>query len=149
MPNLPSQLTWALTQRNSCFVTKRDQSQFSRHPQNLANLNTYKYSGLANNKAVGVNVADKAGDEDFDQITLTVKTKKGSSATALRRNPGRSAKIIKKATSGSYYRRDLSRAALARFTRLQKSLNAKASGVVKTTRSKTRFGGRKLKKSRN
>ena len=65
-------LVWQLLRTNSSFLVKRGQTkrdggiQFSREPGNILNLNSFKYSGLANNNTInlsagadGVNVALK------------------------------------------------------------------------------------------
>ena len=51
-------LVWHLLRDNNCFLHKRGRTtrngavQFSSEPGNLMNVNTFKYSGLANSKAI-------------------------------------------------------------------------------------------------
>ena len=65
-------LVWQLTKDNNAFLMKRERSHrsgqvmFTKDPKNLMSVNTFKYSGLVNSKAVGINVSDK-------NIVLTVK----------------------------------------------------------------------------
>jgi large subunit ribosomal protein L28e len=65
-------LVWELVKNNNAFLVKRNRTsrdgavQFSSEPGNLLNVNSFKYSGLANSKAVDVSVKDKA-------ITLKLK----------------------------------------------------------------------------
>ncbi len=67
-------LVWQLVKDNNAFLVKRGRTsrdgavQFSRETGNLLGVNSFKYSGLANSKAVGLTVKDKA-------ITLTLKVK--------------------------------------------------------------------------
>jgi large subunit ribosomal protein L28e len=49
---MSSDLVWAIVRNNNSFLVKRAGAQFSTEPNNLANLNTYKYSGLANAKVL-------------------------------------------------------------------------------------------------
>lgn len=129
MPHLPNQLTWALT-KNSSFVVKRGHAgnQFNR--DSLTGDNSFVSSGIANKQSVGLSVEKKGNGE---QVVLTIRTKSNKGVKSvkvpLRNDPRRSARIIKKATSGNFYRSDLTRAALARYTRLQKSTTRKARGV--------------------
>ena len=53
-------LQWLLVRNNSSFLVKKNGATFTSEPNNLTQLNTFKYSGLANSKTVGVAV-NKAG----------------------------------------------------------------------------------------
>lgn len=65
-------LVWQLIKNNNAFLVKRERSnrsgavQFSKEPANLLNVNSFKYSGIANSKAIGINSVDKS-------ITMTLK----------------------------------------------------------------------------
>ena len=50
MANVPGQLVWEIVKKNSCFLVKEFGNgsagvQFSKEPNNLYNLNSYKHSG--------------------------------------------------------------------------------------------------------
>ena len=50
MTTVPGQLIWEIVKRNNCFLVKEFGNgnagvQFSKEPNNLYNLNSYKYSG--------------------------------------------------------------------------------------------------------
>ena len=59
MTSLPASQAWLYVRNNSSFLVKRNGVQFSREPGNLTQLNTYKSSGLCNDKAIDINL-----DED-------------------------------------------------------------------------------------
>ena len=132
-PVLPPQLVWSLVRKQNRFLVKRDRAQFSAEPGNLTNTSNYRSSGIANAKAVDVTTAT-AGEGE--KVVLTYKAKKSckpASATVripLRNDPRRSARLVRQATSGTYYRADLKQDALARYSRQQKALNRKKAGVV-------------------
>ena len=81
--NLASdQLLWHATRKHNSFVVKRKtggkKAYFSRHPSNLMNLHSYKFSGIAQSKTVGVNspvvVTEKVEEqEDKKKVVLSVK----------------------------------------------------------------------------
>merc|ERR1712070_1084010 len=89
-------LVWQLVRNNSSFIHKRrcgsNKVLFNSEPNNLTNLNRFKDSGLANAKAISL-VADEKGV----------------------------AMAITKSTRDSFYRSDLSDAALARWYKIWKS----------------------------
>ncbi|KAF9026255.1 60S ribosomal protein L28 [Haplosporangium bisporale] len=47
---MSADLTWLLIKNNNSFLIKRSGVQFSAEAGNLLNKNSFKYSGLANNK---------------------------------------------------------------------------------------------------
>lgn len=57
---MSSALIWHLVRDNNSFLVKRGRTsragsvQFSSEPGNVLSVNTYKYSGLANEKTVDV-----------------------------------------------------------------------------------------------
>ncbi|DAZ96926.1 TPA: hypothetical protein N0F65_012029 [Lagenidium giganteum] len=111
-------LTWLLTKNTSSFLVKRNGNEFTSEKFNLKNLNCRKYSGLASGKAVDISLANK-------KVTLTTKIAKAvrkpakaENAVPLRKGARGSANTIRANISRNYYRRDLKRAALARWSRL-------------------------------
>merc|ERR1712046_409086 len=54
---MSQQVVWSIVRQNHAFLVKSRKSggvQFSKHPGNLKNKNTLKYSGIANNNAVSI-----------------------------------------------------------------------------------------------
>ena len=63
-------LVWHLIRDNNSFLVKRERTsrrgavQFSSEPGNLLNVNSFKYSGVANNATIDISSSD-----------LTIKSK--------------------------------------------------------------------------
>jgi large subunit ribosomal protein L28e len=63
---MSSSLVWHLIRDNNSFLIKRGRTnrggsvQFSSEPGNLLNVNTFKYSGIANNNVIVVDKDAKA-----------------------------------------------------------------------------------------
>ena len=55
---MSSDLQWLLVKDSNSFLVKRNGVQFSSEPGNLANLNSFKYSGIVNAKTVGLTTKD-------------------------------------------------------------------------------------------
>ncbi|KAA8491874.1 60S ribosomal protein L28 [Porphyridium purpureum] len=67
-------LVWQLVRKNNCFMKKRGKFTFSAERANAAKQHTFQASGLANQKAVGVELdANK-------NVVMIVKSKKESNA---------------------------------------------------------------------
>merc|ERR1739845_9575 len=50
-------IVWGITRNNHAYLLKSRKNggvQFDKHPSNLKNKNTLKYSGLANSKAISI-----------------------------------------------------------------------------------------------
>lgn len=111
-------LTWLLTKNTSSFVVKRNGNEFSTEKFNLKNVNSRKYSGLASGKAVDISLNDK-------KITLTTKIAKAArkpvkaeNVVPLRKGARGGANTIRANISRNFYRRDLKKAALAKWSQL-------------------------------
>lgn len=111
-------LTWLLTKNTSSFLVKRNGNEFAREKFNLMNRNCRKYSGLASTKAVDISLEDK-------KVTLTTKIEKAykkpvkaENLVPLRKGARGGANTIRANISRNYYRRDLKKAALAKWSRL-------------------------------
>ncbi|KAJ1476545.1 ribosomal protein L28e [Baffinella frigidus] len=136
--NCSPDLLWMLVRKNNAFMVKKDMGriQFSKEPYNLTNQNSFKFSGLCNSKAADIQGAENG-------VVLGIKSQKGKNSPAklykttkcardFTRDFRRVAKCIKN-TVGGYYRPDLSRAALTRWTKFHRSLKITAAkkGVAK------------------
>ena len=140
MVSCPDSLVWELTKRNSSFIKKRNgktkrtgKVEFSTEKGNLASLNRFKYSGLANSKVFNVVCTDD------NKATLIIKNA-GKSATQPNKSTAdiplnksdyhKVAKTIKNTTDANYYRKDLSSDALAKWYKIYTG-NKRANGVKK------------------
>ncbi|KAF3943003.1 hypothetical protein CMV_030401 [Castanea mollissima] len=150
MATVPGQLIWEMVKKNNCFLVKefgrgKAGVQFSKEPNNLFNLNSYKFSGLANRKTVTI----QPGGKDLSVVLGTTKTKKQNKPAALlhksvmRKEFPRMAKAVTNQVSDNYYRPDLKKAALARLSAVHRSLKVTKSGPKKKNRQAVRIPGRK------
>jgi large subunit ribosomal protein L28e len=68
-------LVWMLIKNNNAFLQKRGRTarsgavQFSSERGNLMNVNSFKYSGLANSKAIDISIG--AGGITLSQKVMT------------------------------------------------------------------------------
>ncbi|XP_017979455.1 PREDICTED: 60S ribosomal protein L28-1 isoform X2 [Theobroma cacao] len=84
MATVPGQLIWEIVKKNNSFLVKQfgrgtASVQFSKEPNNLYNLNSYKHSGLANKKTVTI----QSGGKDQSVLLATTKTKKQNKPSSL------------------------------------------------------------------
>ena len=119
---MSADLQWELIKKSNRFLVKRDGSQFSSEPYNLKNINSYKFSGLANPRALDVSVS-----KDGKSVQLSMK-KTGNGAVrkpktapvqlALKKGVHHgvnySSELVRHVTERASYRADLSRVAIAR-----------------------------------
>ncbi|KAL9304400.1 hypothetical protein ACSQ67_021663 [Phaseolus vulgaris] len=178
MATVPGQLVWEIVKKNNSFLVKQfgrgtQSVEFSRESNNLYNLNSYKFSGLANKKTVTVQPVGK----DLSVLLATTKTKKQNKPAALlhksvmKKEFRRMAKAVENqipcafigdcvvlfvkytfldscqqdsaAVANNYYRPDLKKAALARLSVVHRSLKVAKSGVKKRNRQALKISGRK------
>merc|ERR1712166_1547569 len=137
-------LQWMLLKNNSSFLVKGTNGvTFSAEPNNLMNLNTYKFSGLANKKTVGV-ALDKDGKIEvaFKKNKDSIARKPASSYARnalnkhMRNKTCKAAESLTTLTSGHYYRADLTKYAVARYHRLYKSLKVDPAADKKQQRKR-------------
>ncbi|CAM9668813.1 unnamed protein product [Chrysoparadoxa australica] len=139
--NTSDEHVWAIVGRSSCFQVKRNGKTrrsgavtMSSHPLNLMNVSSFKYSGLANSKAVGVTEAKDAEGHGCAMLSLK-SSKKGKTPaksvgrSLLKKNHKAGAAAIRAQTAGSFYREDLTSAALARWSRVNRAVRTK-KGVL-------------------
>merc|ERR1712205_182992 len=135
MANCSPDVVWSIVRDTSCHLQKRPVSRrtgmgkagahMTLEPNNLTGVNSFKYSGLANVKTVGiVPAADNKG------IVLTTKSKKSDRArkpaklfnkVTLTKTFRKVAKTLMAETSGNFYRADLANAALAKWSVIHRS----------------------------
>lgn len=125
----------------SCFIVKKNGANFTSEPNNLTQLNTYKYSGLANAKTVGVSVNKGGKVEVAVKKNASKVARKPASSYArnqlskhMVKKSCRAAESLRNATAGQFYRGDLADAAVARYHALYKSLKVDPSADKKQKR---------------
>ncbi|RUS20776.1 ribosomal protein L28e [Endogone sp. FLAS-F59071] len=128
-------LVWSLVKDNNAYLVKRPGVQFSSEPGNLTNLNTYKYSGLANNKTVGI-VAAPSG-KGIELITKKQKlsahnVNKRVNKITITKGSRRTALSVANIISRDGYRPDLRKSALARVSAVLASQKPVKVQVKKT-----------------
>ncbi|KAL3632901.1 Large ribosomal subunit protein eL28y [Castilleja foliolosa] len=140
MATVPGQLIWEIVKKNNSFLVKQFGNgtasiRFSKEPNNLCNLHSYKHSGLANKKTVSIQPG-----KDQSVLFSTTKTKKQNKPSGLlhrsllKKEFSRMAKTVSNQVADNYYRPDLKKAALARLSVVNKSLKVAKSGVKKKNR---------------
>ncbi|XP_039070375.1 60S ribosomal protein L28-1-like isoform X1 [Hibiscus syriacus] len=150
MATVPGQLIWEVVKKNNCFLVKQFGRgtagvRFSKEPNNLYNLNSYKHSGLANKKTVTI----QPGGKDQSVLLATTKTKKQNKPSSLlhksvmKKEFPTMVKAVKNQVTDNYYRPDLTKAALARLSAVHRSLKVAKSGVKKRNRQALKISGRK------
>uniref|UniRef100_A0A2P2LY17 Uncharacterized protein MANES_04G137300 n=1 Tax=Rhizophora mucronata TaxID=61149 RepID=A0A2P2LY17_RHIMU len=150
MSTVPGQLVWEIVKRNNSFLVKQfgrgtASVCFSKEPNNIYNLNSYKHTGLANKKTVTI----QPGGKDLSVVLATTKTKKQNKPAALlhksvmNKEFRRMAKAVENQVGDNYYRPDLKKAALARLSVVHRSLKVGKSGVRKRNRQAQKILGRK------
>ena len=145
-------LVWHLIRDNNSFLHKRGRTarsgsvQFSCEAGNLLNVNTFKYSGLANSKTVDLKFA--TDDKKRGRVVLTKKnTKKAnhpakaSAVTPFTKHTAHCQKSVAATATSKYYRADLASAATSRLNKLKKIVKIHA-GLAKGGRSTGRSSSR-------
>ncbi|EDW58289.1 large ribosomal subunit protein eL28 [Drosophila virilis] len=138
-----SHLNWLIIRNNNAFLLKkRDvKKPFSTEPSNLANVSSFRYSGIVHKKTLGVvPAADKKG---FTAVLKKGKYGQRPAKNTVRVNfksgPRRSLKKLKNLLTGTKYRKDLTQAALRRASavlRSQKPVQVKAKKPVQVSSKK-------------
>ncbi|KAI5868036.1 60S ribosomal protein L28 [Durotheca rogersii] len=124
---VPADLIWEIVRDNNSYLVKRKESggiQFSRDPLNLTNKNSRKYAGFVNNKAIGVQFAEKGGVKIISKKQSAAHQPAKSSITTTHNGGQTTRKIYKSVankTAKSGYRPDLREAAVARVSAVRRS----------------------------
>ena len=106
--NSSPDLIWAVIRNNNTNIVKRNHVIFNREAGNVKNLNTYKYSQLANKRSVTL-------QETTDGVQIAL----GSGAGSVSKKDGRRGGASVQKAVGKY-RPDLQGDAKARFQALKK-----------------------------
>jgi large subunit ribosomal protein L28e len=145
-------LVWSIVRKNNCFVKKQRGNmnkgnhahgfEFSSEPGNLTNINSFKYSGLANAKAIDISL--KASEKFGLKVNYSAKSGKNwnkpNKSFAYNQNLDKGfnkcCKSIVAQGVNTYYRADLKAAALARFTQLNNVVKVQ-NGIKKGAKART------------
>ncbi|SPO49083.1 related to 60S ribosomal protein L28 [Moesziomyces antarcticus] len=142
-------LQWLLVRNNSSFIVKQKGlgRTFSREPRNLVQLHSYKYSGVVNAKAVGIE-ATKSGKG----IVLTTKNSKktpfsikstNNASTIKKGGSRRAAGVVSNVVAKKGYRADLTKVAVVRASALLRSQRGRKQPPARKVRGS---GARKVVK---
>mmetsp|Transcript_4290 Transcript_4290/g.5871 ORF Transcript_4290/g.5871 Transcript_4290/m.5871 type:complete len:151 (-) Transcript_4290:197-649(-) len=139
MVQISDSLAWELVKSNTSFMkkvngrTKRSGSiKFSVEKGNIKSISTYKYSGLANSKTIDISsTADNRGMLSTKTKKAHTQVNKGQAATPLNKDFRRVEHIIKSQALDNYYRPDLTKEALAKWSAVYRA-NRYAKGIKKT-----------------
>ena len=130
-------LIWEIIKDNNSFLKKVNgrskrsgTMRFSVEKNNLRSLSSFKQSGLANAKAVGI-----ACTEDNSAVLTTktaskADTKDASSTIPVKKDFKRAIKTITSQVTDNYYRPDLTSDALAKYSAVYQG-NRRAKGIKK------------------
>jgi large subunit ribosomal protein L28e len=157
-------LQWQLIRNNNSYLVKRDGHIFSAEPSNVTNLHSFKFSGLANNNTVAVNSQQYKSKDGKAAQRIVLTTRRQSSAQSQRLSRGnintvlarnvrahrsRASRVIEAATTRSFYRRDLTRYAIARYHALNRAaaLKSKPAATKLNRRQQAKVAKKKADKT--
>lgn len=144
MVAIPDQLCWELVKGSHAFLNKKNghtkrsgKVSFSTEKGNLKSLNLFKYSGLANSKAVDILIDDENRAQLYTKTASKTATQPKKSKVTARINKDfrRAESVIMKQTVNNFYRRDLKAAALGKYTKVYQA-NRRAKGITKPVLAK-------------
>lgn len=130
-----------IIRNNSAFIVKKRniKKPFSKEPNNVTNLNSFRYNGLIHKKAVGV--VENPDRKGFTVVTKKVKSGNKPAKTLVRRSfkagARRSLFKVKKLLKANHYRTDLSKATLRRASAILRSQRPIKAKKPKAAAAKT------------
>ncbi|KAI8377031.1 ribosomal protein L28e [Choanephora cucurbitarum] len=111
---MSSELVWAIIRNNNSFLVKRPGVQFSSEPSNLTNVNSFKYSGLANYKSVAIIPAARGVRVTTRKAKKQNSPAKSANSVVIAKTRRQTSKAVANLIAKSKYRPDLRAAAVAR-----------------------------------
>ncbi|EIE91918.1 hypothetical protein G6F46_001167 [Rhizopus delemar] len=112
---MSADLVWAIVKNNNSFLVKRQNVQFSSEPSNLLNLNSFKYSGVANYKNAAIIPAARGVRVTLRKANKEQSPAKSANTVIIAKTRRQTAKSVANLIArGNKYRPDLRAAALAR-----------------------------------
>lgn len=144
MVHVPDSLVWELTQKHTSFMRKVNGRtsrsgtiKFSLEKGNVKSLSRFQCSGLANSKAADVVCTSTHGAALITKTRTKAATqpKKSTVTTPVNKYFRRGENIITQQTVANYYRPDLQKALLAKWTKVYQA-NRRAKGITKPVPTK-------------
>eukprot|EP00469_Lotharella_globosa_P019385 CAMPEP_0167817652 /NCGR_PEP_ID=MMETSP0112_2-20121227/4329_1 /TAXON_ID=91324 /ORGANISM="Lotharella globosa, Strain CCCM811" /LENGTH=179 /DNA_ID=CAMNT_0007717471 /DNA_START=99 /DNA_END=640 /DNA_ORIENTATION=+ len=139
-----SDLQWLLVRKHNAFQVKKDGITFSCEPNNPANISSFKYSGLANTKALGLEMSsEEVKDKEIKTLLMTVKTADQQLEKVHLKAHEKSAGLT--ALKSKKIRPDVSKALMARYKKLRSATYSQAdiekiiAKIIKTKDKKVKF----------
>ncbi|KAI8988719.1 ribosomal protein L28e [Pilobolus umbonatus] len=112
---MSADLVWAIIKNNNSFLVKRQNVEFSSEPSNLKNVNTFKYSGLANYKNVTIAPAARGVRLTIKKAGKQQSPAKSANSVVISKSGRKTFKTVANLIArGTKYRPDLRAAAVAR-----------------------------------
>ncbi|CAH4034968.1 60S ribosomal protein L28 [Pieris brassicae] len=124
---MSAHLNWMIIRNNNAFLVKKRniKKPFSKEPNNVTNLNAFKYNGLIHKKAVGVVENENPSRKGFTVVYKKAKATNKPVKNLVRRNfkagARRSLFKLKRLLKANNYRRDLTKATLRRASAILRS----------------------------
>ncbi|XP_047507843.1 60S ribosomal protein L28 [Pieris napi] len=124
---MSAHLNWMIIRNNNAFLVKKRniKKPFSKEPNNVTNLNAFRYNGLIHKKAVGVVENENPSRKGFTVVYKKAKATNKPVKNLVRRNfkagARRSLFKLKRLLKANNYRRDLTKATLRRASAILRS----------------------------
>uniref|UniRef100_A0A1B6D9L3 Large ribosomal subunit protein eL28 n=1 Tax=Clastoptera arizonana TaxID=38151 RepID=A0A1B6D9L3_9HEMI len=136
---MSAHLNWLIIRNNNAYLWKNRniKKPFSKEPNNLLNLASFRYNGLVHCKSVGIEAP--ADNKGFTLVTKKAKAVYKPAKFTVKRTfkksgPRRTLYILRRMLLVNKYRTDLTKAALRRASAILKS--QKRTVPVKKARTK-------------
>ncbi|XP_068623005.1 large ribosomal subunit protein eL28 [Battus philenor] len=122
---MSSHLNWMIIRNNNAFLVKKRniKKPFSKEPNNVTNLSSYRYNGLIHKKAVSVveNPDRKGFTVVYKKARATNKPAKNIVRRPFKAGARRSLFKVKRLLKANNYRTDLTKATLRRASAILRS----------------------------
>lgn len=138
---MSSHLNWMIIRNNNAFLVKKRniKKPFSKEPNNVTNLNSYRYSGLVHKKAISVveNPDRKGFTVVYKKAKATNKPVKNLVRRPFKAGARRSLYKAKRLLKANNYRTDLTKATLRRASAILRSQRPIKAKKAKPAAAKT------------
>ncbi|KAI9273737.1 ribosomal protein L28e [Sporodiniella umbellata] len=112
---MSAELVWGIIKNNNSFLVKRQNVQFSSEPSNLLNINSFKYSGIANHKTAAIIPAARGVRVTLRKANKEQSPAKSANTVVIAKTRRQTSKSVANLIArGNKYRPDLRAAAVAR-----------------------------------
>ncbi|KAG1142112.1 hypothetical protein G6F37_008495 [Rhizopus arrhizus] len=129
---MSADLVWSIVKNNNSFLVKRQNVQFSSEPSNLLNINSFKYSGIANYKNAAIIPAARGVRVTLRKANKEQSPAKSANTVVIAKTRRQTAKSVANLIArGNKYRPDLRAAAVARASAIISSQQPKKERKVR------------------